>query len=378
LDIQYLLWLQNFRNSINDSWTPFMEFVSMFATTYMILLPVFWYWNRDKRKGLYTLVAYYFCMVFTPLIKLTACVYRPWIRDARIVPAGDSITTATGYSFPSGHTTTAGPLAGGMAVNLWEDKRSRWASVLLAVFVLLTAFSRNYLGVHTPQDVLVGLCLSVLGLFLAAKLFDYLDEHPEKEDMLLLIGFIFCWLGIAYITFKKYPMDYNAEGKLIVDPQKMMNDGYGDIGKMIGFIAARYVEKHWINFKPLKQSVKNVVICAVGLVIMVLLKQYLSPLMKDWFGSHWGKLLFSVVYTFYYIALFPMLLKLIGRSEEKLDSAAQSGHNRDSRAALTDREILRIRKATVYDLEKLLDKGEKGKTYTVEEIKKLMHDYIKQ
>ena len=61
MDIQYLLTLQDFRNSIQDAWTPFMEFVSMFATTYLILIPVFYYWNRDKRKGLYALVSYYFC-----------------------------------------------------------------------------------------------------------------------------------------------------------------------------------------------------------------------------------------------------------------------------------------------------------------------------
>ena len=289
----------------------------MFAVTYLILIPVFLYWNRDKRKGLFALVAYYFCMFFTPIIKLTACVYRPWIRDSRILPAGDAITTATGYSFPSGHTTTAGPLAAGTALAIWEDRRSRWFSVLLLLFVFLTAFSRNYLGVHTPQDVFVALCLTVLSLIFAWKLFEYLDAHPEKEDIFLLIGFVLCWAGIAYITFKRYPMDYSADGKLIVDPQKMMNDGYGDIGKVIGFIIARFVEKNWIRFKPLKQGVKNVVICLVGLVLMVLLKKYLSPVMTAWLGSHWGKLLFNVIYTFYYIALFPLVLKLAGKFGEK-------------------------------------------------------------
>ena len=107
MDIQYLLFLQDFRNSIDNALTPFMEGVSMFAVTYLILFPVYYYWNRNKRDGLYALVAYYFCMVITPLVKLTACVYRPWIRDSRIVPAGKAIVTATGYSFPSGHTTTA-------------------------------------------------------------------------------------------------------------------------------------------------------------------------------------------------------------------------------------------------------------------------------
>ena len=314
MDIQYLLTLQNFRNGIQDAWTPFMEFVSDFAITYMILLPIFWYWNRDRRQGLYALVSYYFCMLVTPLMKLTACIYRPWIRDSRILPAGDSIRTATGYSFPSGHTTTCAPLAGGMAVNAWGNKRMRWASFALAALALLVGFSRNYLGVHTPQDVFVGLTLSVLSLIAAAKLFEYLDRHPEKEDWFLLGGFILCWLGILYITVKAYPMEMNEEGKLIVDPQKMMNDGYGDIGKVMGFIIARYVEKKWIRFEPVKHmGWKGIVLCVAGLIPVVLLKDYLRPLITGWLGSHWGKLLFSVIHVFYYIALFPLLLKLVGK-----------------------------------------------------------------
>jgi len=314
MDIQYLLTLQDFRNSTQGALTPFMEFVSTFAVDYLILIPVFVYWFWSKRKGLYTLVSYYFCMLLTPLIKLTACVYRPWIRDNSIVPAGDSIKTATGYSFPSGHTSTAGPLAGGMAVSLWDNKRARWLSCIFAAFVVLTGFSRNYLGVHTPQDVFVGIFLSVLGLIVTAKLFAYLDQHPDKEDWFLLGGFLICWAGILYITLKAYPMDYSEEGKLIVDPQKMMNDGYGDIGKVMGFIIARFVEKKWIRFQPFKRHWITAVICALGLIPMVLLKNLLRPVITGYLGSHWGKLVFSVIHAFYYIALFPLLLKLCGKA----------------------------------------------------------------
>ena len=310
MDIQYLLFLQDFRNSIDNALTPFMEWVSMFAVTYLILFPVYFYWNRNKKDGLYALVAYYFCMVVTPLVKLTACVYRPWIRDTRIVPAGKAIVTATGYSFPSGHTTTAAPLAGGMVVNTWKEPRLRVASVLFAAFILLTMFSRNYLGVHTPQDVCTGFCVSVLSLFFTAKLFRYLDARPEKENRLLLAGFVFCCLAIAYITLKPYPMDYTAGGRLLVDPQKMMNDGYGDIGKMMGFIIARYVEKTWIRFEAAGGGTERRLLCILGLVLMVLLKKFFSPVMVHAFGSHWGKLFFSMIYTFYYIALFPVVLKI--------------------------------------------------------------------
>lgn len=48
-------------------------------------------------------------MVFIPRIMLTACVYHHWIRGGRILPAADSIRTAAGYSFPSGHTSTSVP-----------------------------------------------------------------------------------------------------------------------------------------------------------------------------------------------------------------------------------------------------------------------------
>ena len=316
MDIQYLLFLQEFRNRINDAWTPFMEWVSMFAVTYLILIPVFVYWCIDKKKGLYTLATYYVCIAVNAVVKLTACIYRPWIRDSRVLPAGDSIRTATGYSFPSGHTTTAAPLYGGLAVSAWEKKSLRGISVLCVLCALLTGFSRNYLGVHTPQDVFVGISEAIFWLIIMSKLFGYLEEHPEKEDRFLLIAFAACLIGLIYITFKGYPMDYNAEGKLIVDPQKMMNDGYGDIGKVIGFIIARFAEKKWIKFQPLKSGWKSTVLCLLGLIPMVLLKKYLSPVMTSWLGSHWGKLFFSVIYAFYYIALFPLVLKLCGRLEK--------------------------------------------------------------
>ena len=160
MDIDYLLLLQRFRESINDALTPFMEGVSLFAVTFLIMIPVFVYWVVDKRKGLYTLVSYYLCCGFNAILKLTACIYRPWIRDARVKPAGDAITTATGYSFPSGHTVSAGPLYGGLAVSAWSWKK--WVSAILVFLALLTGFSRNYLGVHTPQDVVVGTLESIL------------------------------------------------------------------------------------------------------------------------------------------------------------------------------------------------------------------------
>ena len=183
MDIQYLLLLQNLRNSTSNALTPFMEMISLFAVTYLVIVPALVYWCVDKRSGLYTMASYTTTVAINAVVKLTACIYRPWIRDSRVLPAGDAITTATGYSFPSGHTTSSTSIYGALAVSAW--KKMRWVSVLCIIFALLTCFSRNYLGVHTPQDVLVGMAEGVLILWAMSKLFPWLDKNPGKENIVL-------------------------------------------------------------------------------------------------------------------------------------------------------------------------------------------------
>ncbi|MFR6582359.1 MAG: phosphatase PAP2 family protein [Ruminococcus sp.] len=76
-----------------------------------------------------------------------------------MLPYGDSKTAATGYSFPSGHTTRATAMFGGSGLWFMEKKHSVVAG-LLFVLVFLTMFSRNYLGVHTPAGCSGGIYIN--------------------------------------------------------------------------------------------------------------------------------------------------------------------------------------------------------------------------
>jgi len=312
-DIRYLLFLQDFRNGMNDAWTPFMESVTNFATRYLILFTLFIYWALDKRDGLYAISSMCLTLAVNQLIKLSACVYRPWIRGSRVVPAGDSMKSATGYSFPSGHTAAAAPQFGGIAVT--QGRKHKWIPVLCVIGTMLVAFSRNYLGVHTPQDVFVAICESVLSLIIMKKIFAYLERNPEKEDLFLIAGIVFGFVSIAYITFKPYPMTY-VDGKLLVDPQKMMNDGYGDIAFLIAFCIGRFIERKWIRFQPTGINGKGILLCAVGMVIFVLLNNNIGKPLDNLLGSHWGHFARRMITILFYMALYPWIIRLVMKQKE--------------------------------------------------------------
>ena len=125
--MNYLLLLQHFRETTNNALSPFLLAASDFIVGVLpVLIIAFVYLCIDKRQGYFMMTAMWGTCVVNQLLKNTCCIYRPWIRDASIVPYGNSIQTATGYSFPSGHTEYATTFFGSIA--LWL--RRRWVWVL--------------------------------------------------------------------------------------------------------------------------------------------------------------------------------------------------------------------------------------------------------
>ena len=89
----------------------------------------------------------------------------------------------TGYSFPSNHATAAAALYGFLAYAAWRETPERWRGALITLFsilILLVGFSRLYLGVHYPTDVLGGFILGGLFVLVGAKVVKiFQTRHSE-------------------------------------------------------------------------------------------------------------------------------------------------------------------------------------------------------
>ncbi|WP_242839470.1 phosphatase PAP2 family protein [Butyrivibrio sp. NC2002] len=307
IDIQYLLWLQEIRNATGGIFDELFNNISKLAVDIMPFLPFIIFWCVDKKWGYRFIATLGVGEVINGILKLTVCAYRPWIRSDLIEPAGDSKVAATGYSFPSGHTMSATCTYG--TVFAWQRKKQSWIAVICAIMIVLTGFSRNFLGVHTPQDVIVGFTEAAIIICLVGIIQNKIDGDDKKLDILSIIGVIAIIISLIYITQKPYPMDY-VDGVLLVNPDKMMNDSFKAFGALIGFIVGSYIERHYIKYE-IPFGAKNLPILAfLGFLIAFAWKEYFAPAtVVAALGGHWGNFVARCILWFFVVAIWPVIIQ---------------------------------------------------------------------
>ena len=308
MDIEILLALQNFRDGLGGIFAPFLSKMTFGGEldTVPVIMGVI-YWCFSKAFGAYLLIGWSGNRIINGFLKVTACAYRPWIRDPRIIPYGNSMQTATGYSFPSGHSMNAATVYGGVSVRNDMPKILR---LVLFLMVLLVAFSRNYLGVHTPQDTLVGMTAGLLVMWLTFKLMQWLENNPGKDLLVASIGIIIAIAVAVYAALKSYPVDYDSNGKILVDGAKMANDTFKCVGWCLGILIGWILERRYVNFSTDNLSlVKRTTRLATGLLLYYVVYLILCQLIKKYIPGSIGLIIASFVQLFYISFIFPYLIK---------------------------------------------------------------------
>ncbi len=157
LDGEILLQIQQHLRT--DMLTPLMKFVTFLGNGgwFWILCAVVLLAIPKTRKTGYAAV---FSLIFGAivtnlLLKNIVARPRPFAEIEALIPL---IAKPTDFSFPSGHTTASFAVA--LVMLRMLPKKIGIPAVVLAALV---AFSRLYLGVHYPTDVLAGFVVALMG-----------------------------------------------------------------------------------------------------------------------------------------------------------------------------------------------------------------------
>lgn len=309
MDIQYLLFLQNLRGAIGTILTPILYLISEFAISGLTVVIAIIYWCFDKDLGRRSFMNFACTNAINDNLKITAHVYRPWIRDSRVIPYEKGFRSATGYSFPSGHTSTATSLYGTLVWQLRNKKR--WISILCVLLILLTGFSRNYMGYHTPQDVCVAMLISVVVIFINTKfLYPILVERKNAELYFMIGAIVLGILLILYICFKSYPMDY-VDGALLVDPKLMQIDAFKATARMLAFFIGYFIEARFAKFEIPETKNGKLKTIIVGFVIFLFIYAILEKILLLFLPLALAKPIKSFMEIFFIVGLHPLIVNFM-------------------------------------------------------------------
>ena len=275
LQIQCLLWLQNLRETTNGIFDNFFMSATYFGE-YIIPLSVIAliYWGVNKRAGQFLLFAYGITFFVNVFLKMTACIKRPWLIDSNIKPVEKAMPAADGYSFPSGHTAGAMAVWGSIAFLWWNNKILRY--IMIAI-VLLVAFSRLYIGVHTPQDVIVSIIAGVFIILGVDCVTKRIDKNKNMDIIVYSIIMLLTVLLCVYVHIKcgLQMQNYNPLTDN-VNPVEMKHSVYSKISFIAGIFSGWIVENRFLKYEiPQGYSRKKTVLLIAGMAILYLLFKWL-------------------------------------------------------------------------------------------------------
>lgn len=184
IDTDILLFIQNHMRI--EIWNGFWRFITSLAdkgwfwitVSILLLAP-----KKTRTAGIASLVSLMLCFwVTNVIVKEWVARPRPYNTIEAIIPL---IREPRDYSFPSGHTTAS--FAGALAFFRWLPRKYGIPAVCLAGMI---GFSRLYLGVHYPSDVLGGFlvawagstCVSACILFMCGRMRKN-GEEKKKEKL---------------------------------------------------------------------------------------------------------------------------------------------------------------------------------------------------
>ena len=175
LDGNILLWIQeNLRTDVLNSVFKFITSLGDGGVIWIALTAILLFYPKTRKVGLMCAFALIFSHIANnTILKNLICRPRPFDSLANLTVL---IEKPTSFSFPSGHTASSFACAWVMFRKL-PGKFGVPAIILAA----LIGFSRLYIGVHYPSDVLAGMLGGILMSCLAMMVVESVADYKNSK-----------------------------------------------------------------------------------------------------------------------------------------------------------------------------------------------------
>lgn len=144
-ELGFIKFVQEFRNPVLDEFFKFLNYFDR-VEFLLILTIVVWIWF-GWRLGLKLLCLLIISRIVNISLKELFGMPRPYDLNPAL-----GLIRVYGFGFPSGSAQTAALLSG-FLVYYWKNN---WKWVVAPIYFFMISFSRIYLGVHFPLDILGG------------------------------------------------------------------------------------------------------------------------------------------------------------------------------------------------------------------------------
>lgn len=281
-----------------DAGNVIMSIVThMGGETFFLVLVLIVYWCVSKKQGYRLLVAAYTGIACNQFLKLAFRIPRPWVLDNDFTIVESARAEATGYSFPSGHTTNITAIGG----TLFLDSKRRWIRILSLLAIAIVAFSRMYLGVHTPLDVFTAFFLTALIVIIIHKLFDFIEKDSRRMYAVLGGVTAITIAFLLYAGFWLFPADMDASNLT-----HGRETACTMLGATLGFALGYYLDSTRINFVETAPLPAQIFKAAVGLGLLLLIKSLLKSPLNAAFGAYAGRAVRYFLIAVFAAAIWPM------------------------------------------------------------------------
>ncbi|MFT5871715.1 MAG: membrane-associated phospholipid phosphatase [Clostridium sp.] len=231
-------------------WDTLFQLITMTGEQYFYIFAaaiIFWCLNKKfgYKLGFALLTGTIVNTVLKDLVNLARPIGVSGIRSIRVETAG-------GQSFPSGHTQGSAMFW----VSWMIKEKKKWIYISGILIIFLVSISRLYLGVHYPIDVIGGIVIGTIWVFISNYIFDYSEE--TKKPWILMIIILPMLIGMIFLKENTY---------------------YTVSGTVLGFYIGYIIESKYVQYDVRNTVVKQMIKLVFGVTILLGLKSTLKEIL---------------------------------------------------------------------------------------------------